>query len=81
MAITKNSNYWVFAVLIPIIIGMASTAHANLMPSKETLALIKATCPSDPSQQEEFIQLRNQITAAETINQAHTLVLAPTNDA
>jgi hypothetical protein len=81
MTNTKNSTYWLLIMLMPIIIGMASAAHANLMPSKDTLALIKATCPSDPSQQKEFIQLRNQITAAETINKARTLALAPTNDA
>ncbi|MEQ1546349.1 hypothetical protein [Methyloglobulus sp.] len=76
----KKTFHWAITALMLFIIGNLGTVSANLMPS-ETLALIKSTCPSDPSQRKELIQLRNQITAATTLNEARKLALSPTDDA
>jgi hypothetical protein len=80
-ALKKNANYWPFALLMAVVMGMTRVAHATMMPANQTLALLKSTCPSDPSQHKEFIQLRHQINVAATIDQARKLALAPTDDA
>ena len=63
------------------LITLSKTASANIWPSAETLALINSTCPAGPDQYPELSQLKSKIAAAETVNQARKMALAPTDGA
>lgn len=63
------------------IVSLSQTAAANVWPSASAMKLIKSTCRSGPEQHQELSQLKREITAAETVMQARTMALAPTNDA
>ncbi len=57
------------------------TASANIWPSAGSLELIKSSCTSGADQYGELVQLKKEIATAETIDQARTIALAPTDDA
>ena len=63
------------------IVAVSKTASANISSSTAPFGLIKATCQSGPDQHQELTQLKNEITAAKTINQAREIALAPTEEA
>lgn len=62
-------------------VAMPKTATANVWPSVDSLDLIKSVCPSGPDQYHELTRLKEKIASADTVNQARTLALAPTDDA
>jgi hypothetical protein len=63
------------------VITLSSTASANVLPSAGAFDLIKSTCPSGPNQYQELTQLKQEIAAADNLNVARKLALAPTNSA
>lgn len=74
----------VFIVFIPTllsIVTLSKTASANIWPSAGSLELIKSPCPSGPDQYSKITQLKNEITAAENVNQAREMALAPIDGA
>ncbi|MGR8980280.1 MAG: hypothetical protein ACU84H_09340 [Gammaproteobacteria bacterium] len=60
---------------------LPKSAAANAGPSVDSLDLIQSACPSGSGQYHELNQLKDRIAAAETVAQARTLALAPTDDA
>lgn len=62
-------------------ITLSKAAFASIWPSAGALGLIKSACPSGPDQYQELAQLKNEIAAAETVNQAREMALAPTDGA
>ena len=63
------------------IITLSKTASANIWPSVGSLDLIKSACSSGSEQHQEVIQLKKDIAAAGTVNQARSIALAPTDGA
>ena len=79
-----SKNKTILSVLIFsafTLITLSKTASASIWPSADALGLINSTCPSGPDQYPELTQLKNQIAAAETVNQARQIALAPTDGA
>ena len=81
----NNKKIWstlIFSTLTSIImVSLSTTASANVWPSAGALDLIKSTCPSGPNQHQELTQLKKEIAAAESLNLARIMALAPTDDA
>ncbi|MDD2725530.1 MAG: hypothetical protein PHH59_16105 [Methylovulum sp.] len=81
----KNRKFWLVLLTVALvlagIVAQSETVSANVLPSAGTLALIKSTCPSGPNQYQEFTRLKTEIAAADTIDQARALALAPTDSA
>ena len=72
----------IFSALALIFTGiLPKTASANFLPSAGSFELITSSCQFSPDQHQELIQLKNAIAAAETVNQARILALAPTDGA
>ncbi|MDD5277016.1 MAG: hypothetical protein PHR16_13155 [Methylovulum sp.] len=68
--------------LISIFIAsLSQSAAANVWSAARSMELIKSTCHSDPEQYQELRQLKKEITAADTVMQARTMALAPTDGA
>jgi hypothetical protein len=63
------------------IITLSKTASANIWPSVGSLDLIKFACSSGSEQHQKVIQLKKDIAAAGTVNQARPIALAPTDGA
>lgn len=73
---------WIFSAFTLIsIISPSKTVSANIWSSADSLNLMKSTCPSGPDQYQELTQLKNEIIAAKTVNQAREMALAPTEGA
>ncbi len=78
----KNKKILSILILTALtLISLSKTVSANILPSEETLGLINATCPAGPDQFPELTQLTKEIAAAETVNQAREMALAPTDGA
>ena len=75
------SVFIVSALTLMFIVTLSKTASANNWPSANSLELIKSTCPSGPDQYQKITQLKNEIAAAENVNQAREMALAPTDGA
>lgn len=72
----------IFSALASIFLGTVSkTASATILPSTGSLDLITSACRSGPDQYQELSHLKNEIAAAETVHQARTMALAPTDGA
>lgn len=63
------------------IVTLSKTASANIWPSVGSLDLFKSSCPSGSDRYQELTQLKNEIAAAGTVNQAQAIALAPTDGA
>ena len=63
------------------IVTLSKTASANIWPSVGSLDLIKFACSSGSELHQEVIQLKKDIAAAGTVNQARSIALAPTDGA
>jgi hypothetical protein len=83
--LSKNKKVllvWIFSAFTLIsIISPSKTVSANIWSSADSLNLMKSTCPSGPDQYQELTQLKNEIIAAKTVNQAREMALAPTEGA
>jgi len=64
-----------------VIVSLSQTATANVWLSASSMALIKSSCRSSPEQYQELSRLKKEITAADTVTQARTMALAPTDGA
>lgn len=71
----------IVSILTVVTISLSQSAFANIQSTTSTLDLIKSTCPSGPSQYAELARLKQEITTANSIDQARKLALAPTDDA
>jgi hypothetical protein len=73
----------IFCALIFLIsiVKLSETASASIWPSAGSLGLIKSACSSGSEQHQEIIQLKKEIAAAGTVNQARKIALAPTDGA
>ena len=73
---------WLTAAFITFgLVAQSGTASATVWPSINALSLINASCPSESSQYQELSQLKTEIAAASSVNQARALALAPTDQA
>lgn len=78
----KNLSVLILSVLMMLyIVTLSNTAIASGWPSAGSLELIKSSCTSGPDQYNELVQLKNEIAAAGTVDQARTMALAPTDGA
>lgn len=81
----KNKQFLFVLMLLaitPVIVFMMpKTAAANAGSKIESLDLVSAACASGPAQYPELIRLRDDISKAESLNEARALALAPTADA
>lgn len=68
------------ALTMLYIVTLSKTACAT-WPSTGSLDLIKSSCPSGPDQYQELSQLKKEIAAARTVDQARAIALAPTDGA
>jgi hypothetical protein len=69
---------------ILVILALASTlqiANANIWPSTHSLELIKSSCPTGFGQHQELNQLKKEIAAAKSLNDARKIALVPTDEA
>jgi len=84
MSNKKNKSVLIMFItsLISIfIVSLSQTAAANVWSTVSPMELIKSTCQSDPEQYQELKQLKKEITAADTVTQARSMALAPTDGA
>jgi hypothetical protein len=63
------------------IVTLSKTASANIWPSAGSLGITKSDCSPGSEQHQEIIQLKKEIAAAGTVNQARKIALAPTDGA
>ena len=63
------------------VITLSKTASATIRSSADALGLINSTCPAGSNRYPELAQLKNEIAAAGTVNQAREMALAPTDGA
>jgi len=71
----------ILALVSIFIISMPQTLNANILRSTDSLELINSSCPTGSGQYEELKQLKKDISAADTLNHARELALAPTDEA
>jgi len=71
----------VSAFMSVLIVSLSQTAIANVWSSASSFELLKTSCPSGPEQYQELKQLKQKISAAETVNQARAMALEPTDGA
>ena len=64
-----------------VVFMMSNTAAANSWPTGESLGLAAAACPSGSTQYPELVRLRDEISQADSLDEARKLALAPTTDA
>ena len=75
----NNLSVLIFCLFTLIsIITLSKTASANIWPLAGSLGLIKSACSSGSEQHQEIIQLKKEIAAAGTVNQARSIALVPT---
>lgn len=77
----KFSVLIISTLTLIVMVALTPIAAANILPSAGSLDLIKSACPSGPNQYQELTQLKKEIVAAKSLDQARTLALAPTNGA
>lgn len=77
----KISVFIVSLLTSIVIVTLSTTAAATVWPSSGALDLIKSTCSSGPSQYQELAQLKKDIVAAGSLNQARTMALTSTDGA
>ncbi|MEI6543043.1 MAG: hypothetical protein WCL60_05935 [Methylococcales bacterium] len=78
----KVLSVLVLCVFTVFCVGIQTkTASANIWPSSGSLDLIKSSCTSGADQYSELVQLKKEIATADTIDQARTIALAPTDEA
>jgi hypothetical protein len=63
------------------VLFMSTTVSANNWPSTASLNLLAANCSSAPNQAQELNRLKQEIATANSVSEARTLALAPTDDA
>jgi hypothetical protein len=79
---TKVSSILIFMELTWLIsVFLPQTAAADFLPSINSLNLFESACAAGPEHYQELVQLKSKIAAADTMNQARTLALAPTENA
>jgi hypothetical protein len=71
----------VAAITSMVVFMLSRTAAATNWPTVASLDLVKTTCATEPGQNPELIRLRDDISAADSVDEARTLALAPTSDA
>lgn len=84
MSNKRNKHILMFiitAFVSVFIVSLSQIAAANIWPSTSAMELIESTCQSGPEQYQELNQLKKEITAADTVMQARTMALAPTDGA
>jgi ABC-type multidrug transport system fused ATPase/permease subunit len=69
------------ALLFISLLSLTTPAQANFGNLTAALAVINTTCPSAAEQYSQLQDLKTAISAAETVEQARTLALAPTDSA
>jgi hypothetical protein len=80
--VSKNKKVLILSSLILMsIVTLSKTASANIWPSAGSLELIKSTCSFGPDHYPKLTQLKNEIAAAKTVNQAREMALEPTDGA
>lgn len=83
--VSKNKNalsvFIVSALALVTIVTLSKTASASIWPSTGSWEVIKAACPTGPDQYQKISQLKHEIAAAENVNQAREMALAPTDGA
>ncbi len=62
-------------------VSLPQIAAASAWSTASSMELINSACQSDPEQQQELRQLKKEITAADTVVEARTMALAPTDGA
>jgi hypothetical protein len=69
--------------LLAIVVSLSASqsAFASMQPSTGAMDLIKSACTVEPAQYPELARLKQEIVAANDIDQARKLALAPTDDA
>ncbi|WP_305906799.1 hypothetical protein Q9L42_019070 [Methylomarinum sp. Ch1-1] len=65
-------------LMLPPCVALAKTTTQN---SWASLALIESGCPADSEQSQKLDQLKHAIVSAESVQQARSLALAPTESA
>lgn len=75
----KNKVLPVMALISVFFI--TTTVSANNWPSTTSLNLLAANCSSGPDQFQELARLNQEIATANSVSEARTLALAPTDDA
>jgi hypothetical protein len=75
-------NILIFTAFASIsIVSMKQTAKANIWSSERALELIKSNCRSGSDQYQELSQLKKEIITVNTLSQARTMALTPTDGA
>ena len=78
----KILSVFIFSALAVLsIVILSKTASAKVWSSADSLDLIKSACSCGLGQHQELIQLKNEIAASETVNQARAMALVPTDEA
>ncbi len=77
----KITSAFIVSIVTIVTVSLSQSVFANIQSSSSALDLIKSTCPSGPSQYAELVQLKQEITTANSIDQARKLALSPTDDA
>jgi hypothetical protein len=81
MPITTNKYVLRMLLASIFIVLMPQIANAKYWPSVGSMELINSSCPAGSEQYQELKQLKKDIAAAGTIDQARKMALAPTVDA
>ncbi|MGR8951395.1 MAG: hypothetical protein ACU83V_03165, partial [Gammaproteobacteria bacterium] len=82
MPYKKNKYISIMLALTSVlVVTVSQPVAANVWSSASSMELIKSACPTGPEQYQELSQLKREITAADTVMQARTMALAPTDDA
>lgn len=71
----------IMAFISVFILFMSQTATANFWLSANSMGLISSSCSFSPGRYQELKQLKKEIAAADTVSQARTIALAPTDGA
>jgi hypothetical protein len=80
-------NYKVMFVSVMFLLSIlgiscfSNSAWANIWPASEPMALIQSACPAGQRQYPELVQLKAEISSANSLEQARQLALAPTDSA
>ena len=69
------------ALLLIALLGLTKTASANIGSFADAFNLFATSCPSGADPNPQLKQLRSEIAAAGTVEQARALALAPTDSA
>ncbi|MDO9103742.1 MAG: hypothetical protein Q7U57_02145 [Methylovulum sp.] len=85
MSNKKNKSVLIMFIITSLtsifFVSLSQSAAANTWSAASSMELIQSTCRSGPEQYQELSQIKSEINAADTVIQARTLALAPTDDA